>query len=238
MDESSDAKMTHQYEIMTEESSRVAATHRMNGLHGKTRPTKKDVVSEFRRSAILKAARKAFARQGYAGATMDDVAEACSIAKGTLYLYFKSKRQIYLGVLKEDLRSLGDATRIAIEAASSPTNRIRAFITSRFDFFERHRDFFRIYSSDISATFVTAHPLQKELRDFYFDQAKVLAEIISDGIRSGDLRDVPPQSAAFAIYDMTRAVITRRILGMGEQGGGTDAGTLIDLIWKGIGRDA
>ena len=82
-------------------------------------PTKKEVVSEFRRSGILKAARKVFARHGYDGATMDDVAEACSIAKGTLYLYFKSKRQIYLGVLKQDLHSLREETGRAIEAAET-----------------------------------------------------------------------------------------------------------------------
>ena len=90
-------------------------------------PTKKEVVSEFRRAGILKAARKVFARHGYDGATMDDVAEACSIAKGTLYLYFKSKRQIYLGVLKEDLHSLREATAQAIaqaSAAAEPNSRL------------------------------------------------------------------------------------------------------------------
>src|SRR5580700_3512908 len=146
-------------------------------------PTKKEIVSEFRRSGILKAARKVFARHGYDGATMDDVAEACSIAKGTLYLYFKSKRQIYLGVLKEDLHSLSEATRRAIEAAPSPEARIRAFIATRFEFCERHRDFFRIYNSDISSIFITAHPVQKDLREFYLDQARMLAGIIAEGIR-------------------------------------------------------
>src|SRR5580700_7967991 len=102
-------------------------------------PTKKEIVSEFRRAGILKAARKVFARHGYDGATMDDVADACSIAKGTLYLYFKSKRQIYLGVLKEDLRSLREATGLAIQAAPTAEGRIRAFITTRFDFCEQHR---------------------------------------------------------------------------------------------------
>src|ERR1700761_979686 len=116
-------------------------------------PTKKEVVSEFRRSGILKAARKVFARHGFDGATMDDVAEACDIAKGTLYLYFKSKRQIYLGVLKEDLESLRLFTQNAIEAAPTAEAKIRAFITARFDFSELHRDFFRIYNSDISAIF-------------------------------------------------------------------------------------
>ena len=199
-------------------------------------PTKKDVVSEFRRAGILKAARKVFARHGYEGATMDDVAEACSIAKGTLYLYFKSKRQIYLGVLKQDLQSLSDETGRAIEAADTATGKIRAFITSRFDFCDRHRDFFRIYNSDIAAIFVSAHPMQKDLRDYYLQQAGTLAEIVAEGIRAGELREVPPQTAAFAIYDMTRACIARRVLGLGNQTGAADAGALIDLIWRGIAR--
>src|ERR1700721_4173329 len=93
-------------------------------------PTKKEVVSEFRRSGILKAARKVFARHGYDGATMDDVAEACSIAKGTLYLYFKSKQQIYLGVLRQDLQSLREETHRAIAAAETSAEKIRAFITT------------------------------------------------------------------------------------------------------------
>lgn len=202
----------------------------MTTLH----PTKKEVVSEFRRTGILRAARKVFARHGYDGATMDDVAEACSIAKGTLYLYFKSKREIYLGVLKEDLRSLREATRRAIGAASSAEGRIRAFITTRFDFCEQHRDFFRIYNSDVSAIFVAAQPMQKDLREFYLEQARMLADIISDGIAAGNLRDVPAQAAAFAIYDMTRAAIARRVLGLNT--GGEDAETLIDMVWRGIAR--
>ena len=197
-------------------------------------PTKKEVVSEFRRSGILKAARKVFARHGYDGATMDDVAEACSIAKGTLYLYFKSKRQIYLGVLKQDLQSLREETARAIGAADTATNKIRAFITTRFDFFDRHRDFFRIYNSDISAIFITAHPMQRDLREFYLEQARNVAEIIIEGIRAGELRDVPPQAAAFAVYDITRACIARRVLGLTHQNGAGDAETLIDLIWRGI----
>src|SRR5690348_6157181 len=113
-------------------------------------PTRKEVLSEFRRAGILRAARKVFARHGYDGATMDDVAEASDIAKGTLYLYFKSKRQIYLGVLKEDLAGLREATRQAIALESTAQGRIRAFITARFEFCGRHRDFFRIYNSDVS----------------------------------------------------------------------------------------
>ena len=197
-------------------------------------PTKKDVVSEFRRSCILKAARKVFARHGYDGATMDDVAESCSIAKGTLYLYFKSKRQIYLGVLREDLGLLREESGRAMAAENTAWGKIRAFITSRFDFFDQHRDFFRIYNSDISAVFLSAHPLQKDLREFYLEQAEMLSRILTDGIRAGELRDVPPKAAAFAIYDMTRASIARRVLGIEQEMGQGDAEILIDFIRKGF----
>jgi AcrR family transcriptional regulator len=199
-------------------------------------PTKKDVLSEFRRAGILKAARKVFARHGYDGATMDDVAEACSIAKGTLYLYFKSKRQIYLGVLKEDLSSLREATRQGISQATTAQGRIRAFITVRFTFCEKHRDFFRIYNSDVSAIFISVQPTQKDLREFYLEQGAMLADIIREGVRSGELREVPAETAAFAIYDMTRASIARRVLGLTNGEG--DADTLIDLITRGIARPA
>jgi len=40
----------------------------------------------------LGSARKVFAKKGFAGATMDEIAAASGLAKGTLYLYFKSKR--------------------------------------------------------------------------------------------------------------------------------------------------
>jgi AcrR family transcriptional regulator len=200
--------------------------------------TKKEVVSEFRRAGILKAARKVFARRGFEGATMDEVAEACSIAKGTLYLYFKSKRQIYMGVFKEDLQLLRETSGRAIDAAKTPGEKIRAFITSRLAFCDSHNNSFRIYNSDISAALMRPHPTQKEVKEFYFEQAGVLEKLIEEGIRAGELRDVPPRATAFAIYDMTRSMVSRRVLGLANNcSPEVEASNLIDLIWLGIGKE-
>ena len=78
--------------------------------------------------------------------------------------------------------------------------------------------------------------MQKDLREFYLEQAGILTEIIRTAIREGELRNVPVEAAAFAIYDMTRACIARRVLGLGHDAGAADAETLIDLIWRGIAR--
>src|SRR5947209_8074000 len=51
-------------------------------------------VSTRKKDVILDAARTVFSRKGYAETAVDDVAEEAGIAKGTLYLYFKSKEQL------------------------------------------------------------------------------------------------------------------------------------------------
>ena len=67
--------------------------------------TKKDVITEFRTSGILEAARKVFAEKGFHEATMDDIAEAAGVAKGTVYLYYESKRDVYFAALKFGITS-------------------------------------------------------------------------------------------------------------------------------------
>jgi AcrR family transcriptional regulator len=68
--------------------------------------TKQQVVSEFRRTEIVDAARTVFARRGFAFGIMDEIAKEAGVAKGTLYLYFRSKTEIYKAVLDHDMKTL------------------------------------------------------------------------------------------------------------------------------------
>jgi AcrR family transcriptional regulator len=83
--------------------------------------TKQEVVSEFRCNEILDAARKIFAKKGFADATMDEIAATCGLAKGTLYLYFKSKRDVYLRTLQHGAIELLD--RVTHHRAFRPRGR-------------------------------------------------------------------------------------------------------------------
>ena len=70
-------------------------------------PTKDEVVSAYRRDQILTAAHAVFASRGFRQATVGDIADAAGIAKGTLYLYFKSKDDIYWAAMNRGLRASG-----------------------------------------------------------------------------------------------------------------------------------
>ena len=85
-------------------------------VHGKT---KQQVVTEFRRAEILDAARTVFASNGFDTATVDDIALAAGVAKGTIYLYYPSKRDIYWAALMAGVDDLYTATTRRVDAAQS-----------------------------------------------------------------------------------------------------------------------
>src|SRR6266446_5833309 len=95
--------------------------------------TKQDVVSEFRCAEILAAARKVFAGSGYSEATVDQIAAAAGLAKGTIYLYFSSKKDIYLAAMKEGLVELREQTRQNMQAVEGIRAKLRTFITTRLE---------------------------------------------------------------------------------------------------------
>ena len=55
------------------------------------KPTKKEIVTEFRTREILAAARRLMQSRGLEAITMEEIAAAAGVAKGTVYLYFQGK---------------------------------------------------------------------------------------------------------------------------------------------------
>src|SRR5262249_40777891 len=110
--------------------------------------TKQEVLSEFRSSEILEAARKVFAMKGFDQATVEEIAETAEVAKGTVYLYFPSKRSIYLAALRQGVEALYERTKEEMAKANSAQQKLRVFIEARLRYFDENRDFFRIYYSE------------------------------------------------------------------------------------------
>ena len=116
-----------------------------------TRKTKEEVVSAFRCAEILETARKVFAKKGFADATMDEIAAAAGLAKGTLYLYFKSKRDVYLKTLQHGIAELLEQVAANMQAAEGVRAKIRALIATRVKYADENRDFAKIYLIEFSS---------------------------------------------------------------------------------------
>lgn len=195
--------------------------------------SKHDVVSEFRCGEILAAARKIFAISGFSEATMDDIAATAGIAKGTVYLYFSSKKDVYLAALKHGLTELMDRTRMNMHSAECIQDRLRAFVRTRIEYAEANRDFIKIYHSEFG-NLTNATPHDSEFQQLYLQQAKELEKVLQGAMERGEIRRVRSDFAAFIIYDMVRGVMTQRLLEWSTVPIEEDIDLLNDLIWKGI----
>lgn len=193
--------------------------------------TKHDIICEFRCSEILEAARGVFARKGF-GATVDEIAEAAGLAKGTLYLYFQSKREIYLAALRQSFAGLIEETRRSVEAAPGVEGKIQAYIATYIRYAEDNRDFISIYHAEFGK--VGLGTMNKEFRNLYLEQARTLEPVLREAEAQGRIRTARPDAAAFSIYEMTRGLITRRLLGWSNATAEQDVEFLTHLIWTGL----
>ena len=196
--------------------------------------TKQEVVSEFRCAEILDAARSVFARKGFYATTVDEIAETAGLAKGTLYLYFRSKRDLYLEALKQGLVALIEKTRQNLEAAPTAAEKIKAFVSTRIRYAEENRDFILIYHAEFGN--IGRAPL-KEFRELYLQQAKALEAVLREAAERGQVPLSRPDAAAFAVYEMTRGLITQRMLGWSAATAEEDIDFLSGMIWNGLSRN-
>ncbi|MBI3895082.1 MAG: TetR/AcrR family transcriptional regulator [Acidobacteria bacterium] len=196
--------------------------------------TKQEVLSEFRCSQISQAARKVFAKKGFDETTVEDIAHAAGIAKGTLYLYFRSKKKIYLAALREGILALHEKVQQEVEAAPSVEDKLRAYIFTKLRYFEENWDFFRIYHSEWGNVFARSADVQKNFKRYQEQQARMLEGVLQEGAQQGLLRPIHIPTTASVIYDVTRALIARRLLEESQSKAEEDAEFIFDLIWNGI----
>ena len=193
--------------------------------------TKQQVVSEFRRTEIVDAARSVFARRGFALGIMDEIAKEAGVAKGTLYLYFRSKTEIYKAVLDHDMKTLKTSTLDRMDAAKGLKEKIRAFALARIERAEANKEFFRIMDSEGSALSYT----RSQYRDWLREPVQRLATAIEKASTQGKIRSVDAEKTAWLIADMTRGTIQRRLLSRSEAAPATDTEFLLDFIWGSLG---
>jgi len=196
--------------------------------------TKKDVITEFRTAGILEAARSVFATKGFNDATVDDIANAAGVAKGTVYLYYRSKRDIYFSALKFGIQQMYAALDEQLKAESTTEGKLRALIAVKLAYFDENRDFFKIYYSELGNLCIHPGAIDSEFKTLYLEQAKVIESILREGARRKVLRAVRAEQTAFAISDIIRGVVTQRLLGWSKSKTTQDVEFIFDLIWKGI----
>jgi AcrR family transcriptional regulator len=102
----------------------------------------------LRREAILAAAEEVFARRGYHGAALEDIAQAAGISKALIYEHFASKRDLHASLLEAHVEELFRRLQASAAPGQPGEERLRRGIDAFLSFVEEHREAWRALFRD------------------------------------------------------------------------------------------
>lgn len=105
---------------------------------------KKEQRKEQFRLEILQTAEEIFASKGYHTTTMETLADECGWSKGTLYLYFKSKEDLFFSILFEKMDQFSATLLPELKAAADINAMISAMVNAQFNFFSENKGYFQL----------------------------------------------------------------------------------------------
>ncbi len=95
-------------------------------------------LNNTRALRILAAAQEEFARRGFDGARVDQIARRAGVNKQLLFYYFHSKRGLFHAVLSQVAGQIEGAFAGPTPSAGRPLKRLRDALEVQFDFFAHH----------------------------------------------------------------------------------------------------
>ena len=196
------------------------------------RSTKATVVADFRRGQILDAARRMFARHGIEGATVDHIARAAHVAKGTIYLYFRSKDEILKHAVHEDLDALGRATIPGVAGPGAIEDRLRAFLAGMLAFFDAQRGFIDLCQMEVGVE--VRRRIRHEFGEVYIAQTRAWQAALVDAVRTGAVRAIDPRHTALAIVSFAHGLAIQRLRGWTDASLDADVAQASAILWKGL----
>lgn len=170
---------------------------------------------EARPQQILDAAFRVFGTRGLHQATLDDVARAAGITKGTIYLYFPSKADLFTAMLKARVNDLLPVMDAPPSGPGAPTTHQRlSSIGHRLYRFFRSRAFLAMYRSVVSEAPQFPEAAATLYREGILPANRRLAALIQHGIATGEFRAVDSMIAARAFVGMLQIfAVSQGLLG-------------------------
>lgn len=152
--------------------------------------------------------------KGVALATMDDIAHEAELSKGTLYLYFDSKDELYLEIAVRALSELLERLGEAESAGGTGADRVERIIRAYTRFATEHADRFRV-----AVNWMTNSPGSSAESDRFAEYKRLLAAIyekatraIDDGKQDGSVRRDLDSPRLFAqLFGASLGVLTLQL---------------------------
>jgi AcrR family transcriptional regulator len=137
-----------------------------------------------RKRLILKSARTLFFKKGFDKVTVDEIAKSSELGKGSIYLYFNSKEEIYAQILLNDIDNFNRLVTALLEKKYTASDLLTEFSNIYIDFFLNDSELFRILMAYMlqPAKMKLPEKLNSQILDANARSIDVIGKILQLGI--------------------------------------------------------
>lgn len=177
---------------------------------------RKEREKEQRRNEITNAAEKLFFSKGYDSVSMDEIADAAEVSKGTLFVYFKNKESLFFAVVLRGARNLNAMVEENLKSCKTSLEALDAIASTYFDFVNKYQDYHRAYLYFRSGRFAV-----DDRDDLGVDAKEILrlrqvtfvitCDAIKTGMKEGTIRaDLDPEEVAIFLMMIVKGITEMR----------------------------
>ena len=185
----------------------------MNDSEAVTTLPRKERERLVHRREILEAAERVFARNGYQGTTVEQIAQEAEFAVGTLYNFFGSKEELYQEVLASHIEDALALFRERVLDEADPVAAVVALIELRLEILDRHKGFARVVFQTPMAEHGDASLALPPRCLALIEEAQAgFARVLERGIAAGVFVDVGAADLAVCLQGILNAFIAQWLL--------------------------
>ena len=166
---------------------------------------KKEALTEFHRHTIQDSAEKLFLEKGVEATSIEEIAKTAGYSKATLYVYFKSKADIWNNILFSAMKMLKDNVINAIALNEGTTQKYFAMCGAITDFSDEYPLYFESLLGTIS---LEEEEINRQIYEVGEEIMNAVGQLITQGIEEGVVnKDVHFPNVAFIFWSCISGMI-------------------------------
>jgi len=159
-----------------------------------------------RKQEIINSAIQLFAQKGFHHTNIQDIAQGAGIATGTFYIYYSNKRELFMEVVDEVIRSIIGEIAEVIKKEKDPIKRTALRARVFFENYQRYTEILNQLRAEIAGEDSWA---QEKVKKIYWELTKPLIREAQQAIQQNVIRRLDPDLLAFALIGMVEILCLR-----------------------------
>ncbi|HUX08073.1 MAG TPA: TetR/AcrR family transcriptional regulator [Acidobacteriota bacterium] len=196
--------------------------------------SRSEIISRFRTREIIEAAIKLVRDEGIDRLTMERLASAAGVAKGTVYLYFKDKDQLLMSVMSQVMQNVNEEIEEAVEWDGTIREKMFRVLDVLNESSRRYSDFFKMSHHQAQAlTHAANSDAARDLCDRYTHALEIMSRMFARSMERGEIVEADSRLLGLIFLKSSHAMLMKQIYELREDEY-ADAKFLVEMFLNGI----